>query len=78
MAQLNINQTPEFEEDLLRLMKVRKISTKSEAVRVAVKESLDRALREAPPVNYRDWLNLGCGEGENLKPRFGAHDELWS
>jgi len=78
VAQLNINQTPEFEADLHRLMRVRKITTKSEAIRLAVRESLERSLQETSSVNYREWIDLAKGEGENLQPRFRSHDELWS
>lgn len=77
VAQLNINQTPEFEDDLLRLMRIRKIATKSEAVRIAVRESLERSLESTTSVNYREWLNLARGEGENPSPKFQSHDEIW-
>lgn len=78
VSQLNINQTPEFEEDLSRLMRVRKIATKSEAVRMAVRESLERSLQSACPVDYRSWIGLAAGEGENLQPRFRSDDDLWN
>ncbi len=78
MAQLNINQTPEFDSDLARLMRVRKIRTKSEAIRLAVKESLQRALEESSSSSYGDWIGMACGTGENPNPRFQDHSELWS
>lgn len=77
MAQLNINQTPEFESDLHRLMRARKIRSKSEAVRIAVKETLQRTLEGTSSSSYTDWIGLASGEGENLTPRFGDHSEVW-
>ena len=78
VGQLNVNQTPEFEEDLTRLMRIRRISTKSEAVRVAVRESLERSLQAASECDYRSWIGLARGEGENLEPKIRSHDELWA
>ncbi len=78
MAQLNINQTPEFESDLQRLMRIRKIPTKSEAIRLAVRESLERSMQAAPAADYREWLGLAKGKDENPQPRFSSHDELWT
>jgi hypothetical protein len=65
-------------QDLHRLLRVRKITTKSEAIRLAVRESLERSLQETSSVNYREWIDLAKGGGENLQPRFRSHDELWS
>lgn len=39
MAQVNLHTTPEFDEALAALMKARKIKSKSEAIRLAVKEA---------------------------------------
>lgn len=76
MAQLNINQTPEFEEDLQRLMSLRKYGSKSEAVRLAVKECVARALEAGPECNFSDWLGLAKPD-ENAQPRFKNHSEIW-
>ena len=78
MAQLNINQTPEFESDLTRLMRIRKLRTKSEAIRWAVKESLQRALEQNEGGPYMDWIGMGCGAGENPTPHFRDHSEVWT
>ncbi len=76
MAQLNINQTPEFEEDLQRLMSLRKYRSKSEAIRLAVKECVARALESGPDCNFSDWLGL-ARQNENVNPRFKNHSEIW-
>ncbi|MBX6322182.1 MAG: hypothetical protein IRY94_10170 [Rhodospirillaceae bacterium] len=39
MAQINMHTTPEFEEDLATLMKARGLRSKSEAIRLAVREA---------------------------------------
>ncbi len=77
MSQININQTPEFESDLTRLMKLRKLRSKSEAIRLAVKESLERALEQSPAVSYSDWIGIACG-GQNREPRFKNHSDVWT
>ena len=38
MAQINFHTTPDFENDLAQLMKALKLRSKSEAIRVAVRE----------------------------------------
>jgi Arc/MetJ-type ribon-helix-helix transcriptional regulator len=43
MAQINMHTTPEFEVELAALMRARGIPTKSEAIRVAVREAAVRA-----------------------------------
>ncbi len=47
MAQINLHTTPQFEADLATLMKERGIKTKSEAIRLAVREVV--APYVAPP-----------------------------
>lgn len=76
MPQLNINLTEEFEADLTRFMRIRKIPTKSEAVRVAVRESLERSMRGAEAPDFGSWLGRARG-GENPSPRFASEDDLW-
>lgn len=76
MAQLNINQTPEFEEDLQRLMSLRNYRSKSEAVRLAVKECVARALESGPDCNFSEWLGL-AKQDENPQRRFMNHSEIW-
>lgn len=73
---MNINLSDEFEDDLERLMRLRRIRTKSEAVRVAVRESLERSLRQAQAPDFRTWLGRARGD-ENPAPRFTSEDDLW-
>ena len=79
MAKLTINLNPDFEDSLYRLMQRRGIRTKSEAVRVAVQEGLERSLEETPKTDFSSWIGLACGKGENPQPRFvnADDDALW-
>jgi hypothetical protein len=77
MAQLNVHLTPEVEHALQRFKDLRGLPSKSEAVRVAVQEALARATRQAPRVDFRDWLGLGRRVPLNPNPRFCSHDGLW-
>ncbi len=53
MPQLNINLTPSFEEKLERFMKIRGIPNKSDAVRIAVQEGLERSLAVQTTCDFR-------------------------
>ncbi len=77
MAQLNINMTPQFEKALGRFMRIRRIKSKSEAVRVAVSEGLQRGIEENGVCDFADWLGLGLKAPQNPEPRFRSHDDLW-
>lgn len=75
MAQLNLNLTPEFERDLTAFMKERGIGTKSEAIRVAVREGL---LRSAKSTNRPSFQSLlGSLKQTNRRPKFKTEDDLW-
>jgi len=76
MAQLNINMTPQFAASLARLMKLRGIGAKSEAIRVAVEECVQRT-RAARKADFRAWVGLAAAAPENPKPRFASDDDLW-
>lgn len=78
MAQLNINLTPGFLRELEQYMKRHKLSTKSEAIRTAVREALERLEGEARATDFRRWLGLGLKAPLNQKPRFKDEDELWA
>ena len=77
MSQLNMNVTKEFEEDLAHLMKLRAIRTKADAIRTAVREAVDRALRPRRNTEFRDWLGAGLKAKPNPEPRFTSDDDLW-
>lgn len=77
MAQLNVHLTPDFEHALQRFKDLRGLPSKSEAVRVAVREALERETRQPSRVDFREWLGLGRRVPLNPNPRFRSHDELW-
>lgn len=78
MSQLNIHVTERFEKVLARLMKLRSLKTKSEAIRVAVEETLERAQKRSQRgENYAEWLGLGLRAPLNPSPRFHSDDDLW-
>ena len=77
MAQINLHVNAQFEEDLRRLQRLRGVRTKSEAIRLAVHESLERAIESAARTDFRTWLGLGVLAPLNPSPRFRSHDDLW-
>lgn len=77
MAQLNINLAPEFQENLEKLMRLRGITSKSDAVRLAVKEAVERQTAQKPKTNWRALLGWANQFPENPDSRFKSHDELW-
>lgn len=78
MSQLNMHTTPEFEEDLVRLMELRGIPTKSEAIRRVVREALERARRaRSHERDFREWLGAAREAELNPRPRFSSEDDLW-
>jgi len=77
MAQLNIHMTSAFEQDLRRFMKLRHIPTKAEAVRTAIKESLERSTRHIQPTNFYSWIGLAKQISTNKKSKFHSDDDLW-
>lgn len=77
MAQLNMNTTSQFEETLARFMRLRGIRTKSEAIRVAVREGLELAVRTEGHTHFTSWLGAGNGGPLNPSPRFHSDHDLW-
>jgi hypothetical protein len=77
MRQLNLNVTPEFERDLRQYMKKRGIERKSDAIRQAVREALERTAG-FQDYDFRSWLGLGLKAPLRRKPRFKSEDDLWS
>jgi hypothetical protein len=78
VAQLNINVNPEFEEALSRFMRLRGIGTKSEALRVAIREGVERSISQAPRASFASWLGAATRAPENPSPRFHTDSDLWS
>jgi len=77
MTQLNMHMTPDFERELTKFMKIRRLKTKAEAIRIAIREGLHHSV-QAEPINFSDWIGLGKEVPENKKPRFHSDDDLWS
>jgi hypothetical protein len=78
MSQLNIRTDQTLERNLSRLMKVRRIATKSEAIRFAVLDSLERALEQSEnATDFHSWVGWARRAPLNQNPRFQNDDELW-
>lgn len=77
MAQINVHVTPEFEQALGRLVRLRGLRSKSEAIRSAVLEALEREIGRTGKVDFRDLLGAANAAPLNPNPRFRSDDELW-
>jgi hypothetical protein len=77
MKQLNLNVTPEFERDLKLFMKRKGIKRKSDAIRIALRELVERAAPQAD-CDFHSLLGIGLKAPLNPNPRFKTEDELWS
>ena len=77
MSQLNIHMTPEFEEALSEYMKLKRVRTKSDAVRLAVQEAVERERRLKIVPDFSRWMDLARSVPENPRPRFRSDDDLW-
>ncbi len=77
MAQINLHVPLAFEKALVRFMRLRGIRTKSEAIRLAVQEGLDRACRRSANINFGTWIGLAKRVPLNPSPRFKSDDDLW-
>ena len=86
MAQLNMNVTPAFGRALAQFMRLRKIESKSEAIRVAVDEALAAEKRKAAEeiVNAERIRKIKALYGAGLRhgplnpnPKFRNDDEIW-
>ncbi len=77
MAQINIHVTPEFEKAIAQLMRKRGIRTKSEAIRIAIHEALERTRRARGATDFREWVGLAKAAPVNQRPRFKSDADLW-
>lgn len=77
MPQLNIHLTPTFEKDLKKFMKIRHIETKSEAIRIAIKEGIEHSIGPVKPVDFSKWIGLGNQAPVNKKRKFFSDSDLW-
>lgn len=78
MSQLNIHLNAEFENALGEYMRLRELKTKSEAVRQAVLEAVERERRKNQMADFSQWRGLALRAPMNQKPRFQSDDDLWS
>jgi Arc/MetJ-type ribon-helix-helix transcriptional regulator len=77
MAQINLHVTREFEQALGRLVRLRGLRSKSEAIRSAVLEALERETERGGTTDFREWLGAARAAPLNPRPRFRSEDELW-
>ncbi len=75
MAQININTTPEFERDLKELMRKRKLTRKSDAIRYAVRAAVES---EDKRRDFDALLGALGALPDNPKRRFADEDALWA
>jgi len=77
MTQLNMHMTEQFRENLERFMRLRGFRNKSQAIRVAINEGLEAAVRGRRHTHFTTWLGLGSEGPLNPSPRFAGDDDLW-
>ncbi len=77
MAQLNIHLNADLEENLARLVRLKGLRSKSDAVRIAVKEAVERETRMRTTVDFGQWIGLALKAPINRKPRFQTDDDVW-
>ncbi len=78
MTQINIHLNADIENRLKRFMQLRRISSKSEAVHIAIKEGLKQAETQAKVYDFGVWLGLAKQAPENSQPCFRSDDDLWN
>ena len=76
MSQLNIHLTPQFENMIALFMRKRGIATKSEAIRVALREALERSKRPKT-VDFLTWLGAAKKAPLASRPRFRSDADIW-
>ena len=76
VPQLNINISDDFQQDLEAFMQARGIKTKSEAVKLAIKEAANLARRQQSS-DYQSWLGSGLKAELNEPLRLQTEDDLW-
>jgi len=76
MSQITIHLTAEFEQALADFMRLRQIKTKSDAIRAALQEALEREQRRRMTPDFSRWVGLGTQAPENPAPRFRSDDDL--
>lgn len=77
MNQLNLQVPHEFEVNLSLFMKARGFISKSDAIAIAVRESLERLNQNPQYTDFTQWIGCGKRAAENPAPRFFTDDDLW-
>jgi Arc/MetJ-type ribon-helix-helix transcriptional regulator len=78
MRQMNLQITPAFDEELARYMRLRKLPSRSEAVRTAVHEALQASLGPTRASDFAALVGFAAEESENPARRFRSDDDLWA
>lgn len=76
MSQININITREFAKDLEELMKFAGIKSKSDAIRLAVHDMLNKVKSKRKSKNFRSLLGMGLKAPVRTKGLLDE-DSLW-
>lgn len=76
MAQLNINVTSQLKKDIEKYMKLRGIKTKSDAIRLALREIVEQ-LSSQKTTDFQSWLGAGLKAPTHTSRRFKSEDDLW-
>jgi metal-responsive CopG/Arc/MetJ family transcriptional regulator len=76
MSQLNIHVTEEFEQKLARFMELRGIATKSDAVRLAIKEAVANA-EKRPQMSWDEFRDIANHFPQTPPEQWITEDELW-
>jgi metal-responsive CopG/Arc/MetJ family transcriptional regulator len=77
MRQMNLQITPAFDEELTRYMRLRKLPSRSEAVRTAVHEALQASLGSTPTGAFAGLVGFAATGKEHPARRFRDDDDLW-
>ena len=77
MSQLNMHMTKTFEDELNMLMTLRHISTKSEAIRIAVRENLQQLTRKKTPTDFASWRGSALPTQKRKNKIVLSDDEMW-
>lgn len=77
MIKLNLNLTQSFLDTLQAFMTLRRIKTKSEAIRIAVEEALKHSSTSQKTFDFSTLKGAGKDFPRNKNPRFRSHDQLW-
>jgi len=58
-------------------MKIKDVPTKSAAIRMAIRESLERETVKLTAPNFSSWIGLANKAQVNQNTKFKSDDDLW-